>query len=243
MFVPRSPRVAACGCQRARQPVTVLPSPPLSSFWFLWSQPSLTRFSKFAMQKTPQSPTHQPHGFEAGTTDLNPFEILKADHRKVSDLLQEMMQNDSDYKVRLDNLNQIFKALVLHNQMEETHFYPELTRRATGLIAHSIDDHRQVERLLQDMSKLPVDSPRFMEMLMQVDRDLRDHIDEEENNVFRQATLVLNQSELHQIAKDMLAMKASGGTAQELMGLKQLHQQQQATDVPGSQQSLRNLGA
>ena len=151
---------------------------------------------------------------------VNPFELLKADHRKVSDLLQEIMQNDSDHQVKWDNIQQIYNDIMLHNRMKETVFYPEITRRNKGLIEHSVEEHRKAEQILQQIMALPVDSNKFMDLVLEVDKALRHHIDEEENKVFKEAANGLTDADLLDIGMRMAAIKESGQPAIERRSLE-----------------------
>jgi len=55
---------------------------------------------------------------------MDAFQLLKADHRKVAQLFDQL--ESADGRAKLQVFQEIKTALELHTQIEETYFYPAL---------------------------------------------------------------------------------------------------------------------
>jgi len=58
----------------------------------------------------------------------NLYDMLKKDHRKVKDILEKTIEEES-----AEDFPEIEKELTVHMEVEEEYFYPELKNKDDGL--------------------------------------------------------------------------------------------------------------
>lgn len=97
----------------------------------------------------------------------NALELLKADHRKVKELLSELVQTTSRAeKKRRQLLDKIAQELEIHTHIEEEIFYPAF-KEADGaefskIYFEALEEHRAVDELvLPDLLKTDPTSEKF----------------------------------------------------------------------------------
>ena len=83
---------------------------------------------------------------------MDAFELLKADHKKVSELFDQL--EAATGKAKLDVFKQIKTELELHTHIEETIFYPALEKpeETHDLTLEAYEEHKMVKTLLGKLS-------------------------------------------------------------------------------------------
>jgi hemerythrin superfamily protein len=139
---------------------------------------------------------------------MDALELLKADHRRVSELFDELQQaNDIDQK--RDIFESIRDELTAHADIEETYFYPVFIDKEgfEDLIDESIDDHSEMRDLFEEIDSLDDESEledRFEELQEVVDG----HVSEEENELFPKVRKIMDAEALAKLGEEMQAAKA-----------------------------------
>lgn len=139
---------------------------------------------------------------------MNVFELLKADHRKVSSIFEQIEQSDAPARQTL--FTQLKQELDLHAHVEETLFYPRLKEAAEtrDIIIEAYDEHQEVKDLLAELAALsPDDDDEWSDLLEELKDSVEHHVEEEENEMFPQAREVLTQQEIDELGTQIQAAK------------------------------------
>lgn len=126
---------------------------------------------------------------------MNILDALREDHRKVIELFSELEETETGQK---DDRRRLFSTLrdelVRHAHAEEKIFYAQLRRHeeAREDADDAIDEHHEVEQLLQRMESMDVDSDDFMDSLGECRELVESHVEEEESRIFSEADDLLH---------------------------------------------------
>jgi hypothetical protein len=92
----------------------------------------------------------------------NALELLKQDHEKVKELFEEAESAEDDNQKR-KIFKEIKKELDTHTRIEETIFYPAMLEHdeLKDMVLESIEEHKQVKKLLREIGKLGKTSDKF----------------------------------------------------------------------------------
>jgi iron-sulfur cluster repair protein YtfE (RIC family) len=145
---------------------------------------------------------------------MEAFELLKADHRKVADLFQQL--ESASGKAKLDVFNQIRTELELHTQIEEKIFYPavEKPEETHDLTLEAYEEHNVVKKLLQELSRARTPNEEWEAKAKVLQENVEHHVEEEENELFPKAEEALGDEELQMLGERMAAekMRNQGGS-------------------------------
>ena len=146
---------------------------------------------------------------------MNALKLLKDDHDKVKKLLEEG-ENTTEraVKTRKELFDKIKGELKVHEAIEEEVLYPALKEfAATKEIAlEAYEEHHVVDVIVGELESTPVDDETWAAKFTVLKENLEHHIEEEEDEMFKQAREVMDQSELDELGDRMAARK------QELSG-------------------------
>lgn len=145
---------------------------------------------------------------------MNVLEVLKDDHATVERLFSTILSTSSTDKSRREELFHALKeAVIKHAHAEEKIFYPPLRdkQQAHDMVEHGMDEHHSVERLLQQMEGIPADSDDWIDTLENIHAKIKDHVDEEEQEIFPQAEKLLGNGTLDQMTDRFLKTKEQEG--------------------------------
>jgi hypothetical protein len=137
---------------------------------------------------------------------MNPFEILKKDHEKVSGLMQRLEKTtERGVKTRQDLFKQVKEELDVHAHIEETIFYPALQveTETEDIAREAIEEHRIVKTLLSELERMPKDDEQWSAKFMVLKENLEHHIEEEEGEMFTKARKALDKDELDELGEEM----------------------------------------
>lgn len=145
---------------------------------------------------------------------MNVLEVLKDDHATVERLFSNILSTSSADKARREALFHALKeAVVKHAHAEEKVFYPPLREKqqAHDVVEHGLDEHHTVERLLQRMDGIPADSDDWVDTLESIHDKIKEHVQEEEDEIFPQARKLLGDQELDRMTESFLDTKEKEG--------------------------------
>jgi hemerythrin superfamily protein len=118
-----------------------------------------------------------------------PTEILRQDHRKIRELLEEydaVPREDPD--LRDEIFQQIHRLLLLHFLLEEEVLYPAVRRTGTERAVESVEEarwgHRLVRQLLAEMEPLGRGEARFESKMRLLRLNLEHYARAEERTLF-----------------------------------------------------------
>ncbi len=148
---------------------------------------------------------------------MNAIELLKQDHEKVKKLLEDISDTtERAVKKRAELLNTIATELEMHTTLEEEIFYPAFkkagSREELQMFHEAKEEHRAVEALvLPDLLNTDPGTVEFAGRLKVMKELLEHHIEEEEQEMFKNAKKLMSKQELDELGKQMEERK------QELM--------------------------
>jgi hemerythrin superfamily protein len=137
------------------------------------------------------------------------IEMLKADHRRVRALFQRYDETD-DQGMRQGIVAELFVELELHTQLEETVFYPafadESNQEGQELVAASLEDHEDIDVLVEELRGLEADQEAFAAKFQELRTKVEQHVQDEESQMFPQAEQALEE-QLEELRDEMQEIK------------------------------------
>lgn len=139
---------------------------------------------------------------------MDPFELLKADHRKVEQLFTQL--ESASGKRKLQVFGQIKSELELHTRIEEKVFYPALEEpeETHDLALEAYEEHAVVKDLLKQLGRAKSANDEWEAQAKVLQENVEHHVEEEENELFPKAESALGEEELEELGQRMEAEKA-----------------------------------
>jgi len=139
---------------------------------------------------------------------MDAFELLKADHRKVSELFDQL--EAATGRAKLNVFDQIKTELELHTHIEEKIFYPALEKpeETHDLTLEAYEEHKMVKTLLAKLSRARTANDEWQAQAKVLRENVEHHVDEEENELFDKADDALSDEEVEALGQQMEAEKA-----------------------------------
>jgi len=119
------------------------------------------------------------------------FQMLKQDHKKVSAVIQQMMEGEESQRQEL--FEQLKQELTAHMKLEEKLLYPLLkeSEQTHDQILESYEEHREVKHQLGVLQRTPPDAENWQAVLTVLKENIEHHVKEEERELFKLAGKVL----------------------------------------------------
>jgi hemerythrin-like domain-containing protein len=134
------------------------------------------------------------------------YDILKAEHKQVADLIQQAMRDGSK-----ETFFKIKAKTEPHLMGEEKLFYPLLEEKGElrDLVNHAYEEHDEIKSISSELESMDAGSSNWTSKLKELDESVSHHVDEEENKVFPEAQRVLSNDKAQQIAQQYLDFSKS----------------------------------
>lgn len=132
---------------------------------------------------------------------------LKADHRKVAELLKQLEDTtERAEKTRTEVFAKLKKELEIHTTFEEQWFYPTLKQEelSEDLTREAYEEHHVIKTLLKEIESMDTTDPQWLAKLTVLSENIQHHVKEEEEDLFKKAKKVYSEEEL-----DALAVQAA----------------------------------
>ena len=145
---------------------------------------------------------------------MDAIQLLKADHKKVKELLTELTETSTRAtKKRVDLLSEIDVNLKAHNTIEEEIFYPAFKKAGekeeAKMFYEALEEHRAAgDLVLPDLLNTKPESEQFSGRAKVLKELVEHHIKEEEGQMFKDAKKLLSSEEIEQLGKQMEQRKA-----------------------------------
>lgn len=138
---------------------------------------------------------------------MDPFNLLKADHRKVEELFSQLESASGTAKLRV--FEQIKTELELHTHIEETILYPALEepKETHDLTLEAYEEHDVVKRLLKELSRAKSADAEWEAQAKVMQENVEHHVEEEENELFKKARRALSEEDLETLGEQMASEK------------------------------------
>lgn len=135
------------------------------------------------------------------------FDHLQGDHRKVTQVMEQIEQAEAAERENLilllnDELNE-------HMTLEEDFFYLRLEdfEELRDAIRQSYGEHEQIRALLEDVMDLRSGSTEWLAAFAGLRETKEDHVMMEEREIFPMAARLLSHDELLRLDEQMLGQK------------------------------------
>jgi hemerythrin-like domain-containing protein len=130
---------------------------------------------------------------------MNAFTLLKADHKKVADLLEQIdSTTERGIKTREDLFKKLKNDLDVHTRIEETIFYPALEEEeeTRNITLEAFEEHRLVKQLLSELESMDKGDEQWTAKFTVLKENIEHHVEEEEHEMFKKARKVLSEEDL-----------------------------------------------
>lgn len=128
------------------------------------------------------------------------IEVLMHDHREVEQMFAELegLDNTSDNaQRRRDLVDKVIIELVRHSVAEEAEVYPAVREKVSAEEAERAKhEHAEAEETMKKLDGLSADDPDFEAQLVLLMREVREHVKEEENEMFPHMREIFTPDEL-----------------------------------------------
>jgi hemerythrin superfamily protein len=141
---------------------------------------------------------------------LDIYSLLRQDHQRVKELFEQIEATEPNGGGKRETVfGAIKKELMVHKEAEESTFYaalsvlPEMSDR----IEEAMEEHVDVEELLQELDETDTGSDAFMAQLAELREEVEHHVSEEENEIFPRARELLTEEQADSLAREMQTQK------------------------------------
>jgi hemerythrin-like domain-containing protein len=149
---------------------------------------------------------------------MNAIDLLEADHRTLKGVMDDIESStDRAVRTREELFGKFHVLLAAHEVIEETIFYPALKEhpKARDIVLEGYEEHHVVDEVMDEIKDLPVDDETWHPKAKVMIENVRHHMQEEEQEMFRQARAAFNREELEQLGERMERRKKDALVEQE----------------------------
>lgn len=134
-------------------------------------------------------------------------DLIEQDHREVERLFEAMQSDPSQRPLLLPVLTSL---LVAHSRAEESEVYPAARDEAgeSEEVAHSQEEHREAEELLERLATIDPETKEFEDALHEVIDAVTHHVEDEESTVLPGMRERLSDERRHELAEAFAAARA-----------------------------------
>ncbi|HEY8544233.1 MAG TPA: hemerythrin domain-containing protein [Acidimicrobiales bacterium] len=174
---------------------------------------------------------------------VDPTAVLRADHRQVERLLQQIA--DSEPVARPPLVEELTTALEAHMELEERLLYPVVADELGREEEMEGESEHELARIgLAKVVELSPDGPGFMAALDMLKAGISHHVEDEETEMFPELNEQLDAARLEQLDAELTAARERLGlpTREDLAdGTKaELYEKAKEADVPGRSSMTRD---
>lgn len=145
---------------------------------------------------------------------MDAIQLLKADHKKVRELLTELSATTARaVKKRAELLDEIRVNLKAHSQIEEEIFYPAFKQAGekdeAKMYFEAMEEHRAAgDLVLPDLLNIDTGSEKFSGRAKVLKELVEHHVKEEEEEMFKEAKKLFSKDELNDLGARMEQRKS-----------------------------------
>lgn len=133
--------------------------------------------------------------------------MLVKDHHAVSELFERFERGFRTDAQKAGVIEKVCDELTVHARIEEKHLYPAARRVDRGLVGHAIEEHKKVKDIIARLRGLDADDAETDELMSELISDVRDHVEEEEDDLFPKLRDALGREALLEIGTAMMQAK------------------------------------
>ncbi len=170
-----------------------------------------------AVHRGPHHPTRHPRTPRSAAMGHGGDVIneLTTDHREVEEIFAQIEALPAGDKRRKNLADQATIELVRHSVAEEMYLYPAVRRWVPDgdtIADREIQDHAEAERTMKDLEGCRPDEARFDELMGRLMREIREHVTDEEQNLFPQLRQAATPEDLEQLGEKVRTAKKTAPT-------------------------------
>ncbi len=141
------------------------------------------------------------------------IDVLTADHRNVERMFAELEGIDESggeaaRTRRKDLVDQAVMELVKHSVAEEAEVYPAVKRKVSNTEAERAKhEHAEAEETMKRLEGLAPDDPQFDAELALLMHEIREHVQEEESEIFPHMRSIFSPDELVELGRKVESVK------------------------------------
>jgi hemerythrin superfamily protein len=126
---------------------------------------------------------------------------LEREHAEVTALIQKVLSAGDPVATAERHYPTIRKKLLLHTRAEQEVLYAACEKRAatSSMIPTSRGEHLELERLIGELDRTPVDSRVWLDEFRRFDQTLRHHVEQEESLLFERCQDAFENRELREL--------------------------------------------
>lgn len=140
---------------------------------------------------------------------MDAIELLTHDHREVDQAFDEF-GSTQDTERKKEIARHVITELSIHAGIEEVAFYPtvkEAMPQLAGEIDHDLEEHAEAKELLSRVQGMDPSDPEFESTFKQIIADVREHVEEEEGDLFPKVRDAFTEEELRDLGQAMSDLK------------------------------------
>jgi hemerythrin superfamily protein len=133
--------------------------------------------------------------------------FLKHDHDQAKDVFKKLEDAKGAEAQKL--WDQLRDLLTLHEQLEETHFYPRLKEEpaAEDLILEGYQEHHVMDVLIEEITRCKPSDEEWQPKIKVLQENTEHHIEEEEGQLFPKVRKIWDKARREEIGELMQQMK------------------------------------
>jgi hemerythrin superfamily protein len=146
------------------------------------------------------------------------IDVLTHDHREVEQMFAELERlsgtaDDVEQQRRRTLVDSVIIELVRHSVAEEAEVYPRVKEKVSAEEAeHAKHEHAEAEQTMKRLENLDADDSAFDEQLATLMREIREHVAEEESQMFPHMRTIFSEAELVEMAEKVERVKKMAPT-------------------------------
>jgi hemerythrin superfamily protein len=136
--------------------------------------------------------------------------FLEHEHDTVEELMARLKKTTGP-KAQHNLAQRICTELLVHTQMEEQSFYPEMRSvpEVAGLVKEGYEEHHHVEELIHKARPLGPSDPRLMPLMQEIEKGVKHHIAEEEQEMFPKLKKACRREHLMDLTRTLKQTKSA----------------------------------
>jgi hemerythrin superfamily protein len=126
---------------------------------------------------------------------------LEREHAEVSALMQKVLSANNPAATAEEHYPTIRRKLLLHARAEQDVLYAACEKRpeTASMIPNAIGEHAELERLLGELDRLPVDTQAWLDEFRRLEQSVRHHVEQEENFLFERCQEAFENDQLREL--------------------------------------------
>ncbi|WP_236239504.1 hemerythrin domain-containing protein [Streptomyces sp. CC228A] len=140
---------------------------------------------------------------------------LISDHREVEEMFTRIEGLPHGDERRKELSDKVTIELVRHSIAEEEYLYPAVRKHlpnGDALADKELEDHASAERVMKELEGCEAGDARFDALITQLMSEIREHVEDEENNLLPRLRSVCPQEELDRLGDKVRHAKKTAPT-------------------------------